>query len=140
MGKWAVVTLEDSVITLSMVKWGALRRAVLVLGRKSGVISRFSPTLFIPSYECAVYDGGPRQLLRKLPRVTFYFANQNTAQTEFEELRGALQKDGVHASEHREPKHRLGGPRGLLSRAPTLDDEVSSFRTGARNRHLPLMS
>jgi len=96
MGKAAFVTFKDSEITLSMVKWSAIRKVLLVLGRKSGIISRFSPTLFVPSHECAVYDGGPRQVFQKTPYIIFYFANKNTAQMEFEKLRGTLQNYGLY--------------------------------------------
>jgi hypothetical protein len=59
MGKVAVVNHRGSQITLSMVKW-SVRRLALYWGKKLRLINRLSIALFIPKYEIAVYDGGPK--------------------------------------------------------------------------------
>jgi hypothetical protein len=81
MGKGAVVVFDGSEFTLSMVKWGTLRRSALFLGRKLRFINRVSPTLFVPSYEVAIYNGSPKVVISKQPSITFYFSTKKIAQT-----------------------------------------------------------
>ena len=56
--------------TLSMVRWRA-RRLVLFWGKKLRIINRFSIALFVPKYEIAVYDGGPKVVFAEKPYIIF---------------------------------------------------------------------
>ena len=58
MRKFAVVRHSEAEITLSMVRWGWVRRFALFWGKKLGKINRFYIALFTPKYEIAVYEGG----------------------------------------------------------------------------------
>jgi hypothetical protein len=128
MGKVAIVTFENSQITLSMVKWSVLRKALLFLGRKLGAISRFSPTVFVPSYECAVYDGGPRSVFHKLPCFTFYFADRRLAQTKFEELKGALQNCGLYDGLTKYLRENIGNANlGWVDRVNWFEEALRLF-------------
>ena len=58
MRKFAIVWHSEDEITLSMVRWGWVRRLALFWGKKLGIINRYFIALFIPKYEIAVYEGG----------------------------------------------------------------------------------
>jgi hypothetical protein len=59
MGEVRMASYEGSEITLSMVKWGAVRRLLLSLGKRFRLVNRFSIALFVPRYEIALYEGNP---------------------------------------------------------------------------------
>jgi hypothetical protein len=97
MDKVAFVIFEGSEITLGMAKWSALRRAALFFGMRLGLLSRLSPTLFVPAYEIGIYDCGPNRAFSKQPYLAFYFANEKIAQRKFQELSALLQERGLHS-------------------------------------------
>jgi len=67
MRKFAVVRHSEDEITLSMVSWGWVRRLALFWGKKLGIINRYYIALFIPRYEIAVYEGGPKVVFFQSP-------------------------------------------------------------------------
>ena len=67
MRKFAVVRHSEAEITLSMVRWGWVRRFALFWGKKLGKINRFYIALFTPKYEIAVYEGGPKVVFFQNP-------------------------------------------------------------------------
>jgi hypothetical protein len=90
MGKFAVVEFEGSEITLSMVKWGAIRRSALRLSTSFG-----SGCRFVPSHELAIYEGGRKVVWSKVPYIVFYFADKKIAETKFEQLVALMRKVGI---------------------------------------------
>jgi hypothetical protein len=97
MGKIAVVNHGESEITLSMVRWRA-RRLALFWGKKLGIINRFSIALFIPKYEIAVYDGGPKVVYSEKPYIIFYYPNARVAFQKWDELAAIFKDGGLYAS------------------------------------------
>ena len=97
MGKVAVVSRGDSEITLSMVRWRA-RRFTLFWGKKLGIVNRFSIALFIPKYEIAVYDGGPKVVFSQKPYIIFYYPTAKIAVQKWEELTVIFKDGGLYAS------------------------------------------
>jgi hypothetical protein len=93
MGELSVVNFEGSNITLSMIKWGIMRRHD---GVKKGFM-RVTGALFIPEYEIAVYDGEPTLDINKLaqPALIFYYPNKPIALRKFDELRNAVARGGL---------------------------------------------
>jgi hypothetical protein len=96
MGKIAVVNHDGSEITLSMVRWRA-RRLVLFWGKKLRIINRFSIALFVPKYEIAVYDGGPKVVFAEKPYIIFYYPNAKIAFQKWEELIPIFESGGLYA-------------------------------------------
>jgi hypothetical protein len=92
MAKVAVVRYRGSEITLSMVRWRA-RRLALFLGKKLGLISRFSIALFIPKYEIAIYDG-PKAVFSEKPYIIFYYPTAKIAFQKWAELRAIIAAEG----------------------------------------------
>ena len=93
MGKFAVVNHGSSEITLSMVRWGA-RRLALYWGKELGLINRYSIAFFIPKYEIAVYDGGPRVVFSEKPYLIFYYPNAEIAFRKWDELIALFERGG----------------------------------------------
>jgi len=98
MGKFAVVNHGGSEITLSMVRWRA-RRLALFCGNKLGIINRHSIALFVPKYEIAVYDGGPKVVFSEKPSIIFYYPNEKIAFQKWDELAAIFKDGGLHASQ-----------------------------------------
>ena len=95
MGEVAVINYEGSEITMSLIKWGILRRAMTSIGM---MLSRFfggAPPKFVPAYELALYGGSPSTVFREQPYIVFYFANRQIAEMKFEELKQELQTVGL---------------------------------------------
>ena len=77
MGKVARITADDgSPVTLSMIKWGVLRRGAV------RALPGSRPTQFIPRYEIAVYNGG----VGLKPYLTVFYADEETAIKGWDEL------------------------------------------------------
>jgi len=93
MGELVTVTHKGSEITLSMIKWGALRRMVLSQTLRS---SPSAPTLFVPRYEVAIYNGSPKTVVSTKPTYVFYFPDQETAYEKWDELVEAIKHDGLY--------------------------------------------
>lgn len=98
MGKVAVVNHGGSEITLSMVRWRA-RRLALFCGKKLGIINRFSDAPFVPKYEIAVYDGGPKAVFSEKPYIVFYYPNAKVAFQKWDELAAIFKDGGLHTSQ-----------------------------------------
>jgi hypothetical protein len=99
MGKLATVTHEGSEITLSMVKWGVLRRTMLSFTRPN--IARLGvgwPTSFIPQYEIAIYGGSPKVVFSKQPTFIFYYPDKETALEKWDELVAIIKQGGLYGT------------------------------------------
>jgi len=99
VGKVAVVNHERSEITLSMVKWGPLRRLMLSFGEKRGIVDGHSITPFVPKYEIAIYDGGPQVVFSQKPYIIFYYPDASTAFRKWGELATIFEKGGLYGSQ-----------------------------------------
>ncbi len=79
MGKFARITdaNDGSVVALSLIKWGVLRRSAL------SVLPGQRPTHFIPRYEIAVFKG-PHAGLK--PYVAFFYCDEEAALKGWDEL------------------------------------------------------
>jgi hypothetical protein len=95
MGKVGVLNHGEAEITLSMARWRA-RRLALFLGKKFGIINRFSIALFVPKYEIAVYDGGRRAVFSRKPVYIFYYPDANVALKKWDELTAILTAEGLY--------------------------------------------
>ncbi len=92
MGKLSVVQFGGSDITLSMIRWGILRR---YRSNKFGFMN-LTGALFIPKYEIAVYDGEPSVKYKLgLPDMVFYYPDKSTALQKFDELRAVITQGGL---------------------------------------------
>jgi len=114
MRKFAVVRHSEAEITLSMVRWGWVRRLALFWGKKLGTINRFYIALFIPKYEIAVYEGGPKVVFFQKPLYIFYYPDAVIASRKWDELISILEREGVFGTAD---FIRAGEPReqGLVS-------------------------
>jgi hypothetical protein len=114
MGKVAVVRHSEAEITLSMVRWGRVRRLALFWGKKLGIINRFYIALFVPKYEIAVYEGGPKVVFSRKPVYIFYYPDTVTALRKWDELASILAREGLFGTVD---FIRTGEPReqGLMS-------------------------
>jgi hypothetical protein len=96
------ITLSmEAEITLSMVKWGWVRRSALFWGKKLGIIDRFYIALFIPKYEIAVYEGrakgnvfSKRAFFQNF-RYIFYYPDAAIASRKWDELVSILEREGI---------------------------------------------
>jgi hypothetical protein len=95
MRKFAVVRHSKTEITLSMVRWGWVRRFALFWGKKLGIINRFYIALFVPKYEIAVCEGGPKVVLFQKPLFIFYYPDAVIASRKWDELVSILECEGV---------------------------------------------
>jgi hypothetical protein len=123
MGKVAVVNHGGSEITLSMVRWRA-RRLALFWGKKLGIINRFSIALFIPKYEIAVYDGGPKVVFSRKPLYYFYYPNAKIAFQKWDELAAIFAAEGLYGISD---FIRAGEPRVqgvLLVEEPSFREQI----------------
>jgi len=112
MRKFAVVRHREAEITLSMVRWGWVRRLALFWGKKLGVINRYFIALFIPKYEIAVYEGGT--VFFQKPLYIFYYPDAVIASKKWDELASILEGEGIFGTAD---FIRAGNPReqGLVS-------------------------
>src|SRR6266481_3480225 len=112
MRKFAVVRHREDEITLSMVRWGWVRRLALFWGKKLGVINRYFIALFIPKYEIAVYEGGT--VFFQKPLYIFYYPDAVIASKKWNELASILEGEGIFGTAD---FIRAGNPReqGLVS-------------------------
>ena len=93
MRKLDTVTHQGSKLTLSMIKWGVLRRAALArIGQGAG-----SPALFIPRYEIAIYEGSQSVVFSQRPTMLFYYPDEETALEKWDELVGIVKVGGLYA-------------------------------------------
>lgn len=110
MGEVRIASYEGSEITLSMVKWVAVRRWLLSLGKRVRLVNRFSIALFVPRYEIALYEGNPGVVFSNRPFIIFYYPNQAIARTKLEELVGVVQQ-GELLGKQLQDFLRNGAPR-----------------------------
>ena len=106
MGKLATVAHEGSEITLSMIKWGALRR---MLNSRSTIFGAVAPTPFIPQYEIAIYDGSSKAIFSKKPIFIFFYPDKETALEKWDELVEIIEQGGLYGKT--EEFIRDGDPR-----------------------------
>jgi hypothetical protein len=98
MGELAIVTFEEKTFTLSMVRWGFLRRRK---SNKQGFM-RLTGASFIPKYEIAVYDGKPSVVFKLgLPETVFYYPDKQLAMENFHDLRAAIAEGGIFGERFR---------------------------------------
>jgi hypothetical protein len=95
MGAVRIASYEGSEITLSMVKWGAVRRSLLFLAKRFRLVNRFSVALFVPRYEIALYEGNPRVVFSKRPFIIFYYPDEVIARAKLEEIVTLVQQGGL---------------------------------------------
>ena len=95
MRKFAIVRHSEAEITLSMVRWGWVRRLALFWGKKLGIINRFFIALFIPTHEIAVYEGGPKVVFSQKPLYIFYYPDAGIASRKWDELVSILEREGI---------------------------------------------
>lgn len=78
-------------LTVSMVKWGVLRRLIVsaanIFVRPNGV----QRPSFVPAFELAVFDSG----VRHKPVVQIYFANGEAAQRGWDYVTIAIKQQGI---------------------------------------------
>jgi hypothetical protein len=112
MRKFAAVRHSEAEITLSMVRWGWVRRLALFWGKKLGIINRYFIALFIPKYEIAVYEGGT--VFFQKPLYIFYYPDAVIASKKWDELASILEGEGIFGTAD---FIRSGDPReqGLFS-------------------------
>lgn len=98
MGKVAKITTNDgSLVTLSMIKWGMLRRGA------ARALPGPLPTRFIPRYEIAVFDGG----ISLKPYLTVFYADEEAALRgwdEFAKIIGKFGLDGLQVFSGGDPR------------------------------------
>jgi hypothetical protein len=100
MGKVAVLDHAGSKITLSMIKFGLPRRVLLHLAKTFRMIDRYRFPLFIPKYEIAVFDGGPKVVYSlRTPHLVFYYPDADTATRKWAELADVVEQGGLHGKE-----------------------------------------
>lgn len=101
MGRVAVVKHYDSDITLSMVKWGFLRRVVFggtrTLKQRARALKKHLIT-FTPTNELAVYDGPKEAAWREKPYAVFYFADEAVANAKFDQLKEEAEREGIRVA------------------------------------------
>ena len=92
MRKFAVVRHNEDEITLSMVRWGWVRRLALFWGKKLGKINRFYIAIFTPKYEIAVFEGGTVSFQK--PYYILYYPDAVIASKRWDELASTLEREG----------------------------------------------
>ena len=95
MREFAVVRHSEAEITLSMVRWGWVRRLALFWGKKLGIINRFFIAFFIPKSEIAVYEGGPKVVFFQKLLYIFYYPDAVIASRKWDELVSILEREGI---------------------------------------------
>ena len=124
MGELATVAYEGSEITLSMVKWGVLRRTMLAwmhpINTRLGVET---PCQFIPQFEIAIYDGSPQVVFSKQPTFVFYYPDKETALGKWGELLALIKHGGLYGTRE---FIRDGDPRkqGVLANIPSYQEQL----------------
>jgi hypothetical protein len=119
MGELATVTYEGSEITLSMVKWGVMRRTAL-----SWMPSDTArPCRFIPQYEIAIFDGPPKVVFSQQATLIFYYPDKQTAFEKWDELQAVLRERGLYGAVRFIGN---GDPRkqGVLTNFPNVEEEI----------------
>jgi hypothetical protein len=94
-GRLASITTEDGVFTLSMIRWGVVRRGLLQLFSRGSRL-----TDFIPRYETALYEGGTSRVNSPTiasfnPLLTVLYADEEAALRGWEELAATIKKFGL---------------------------------------------
>jgi hypothetical protein len=86
MGKVAVVDHAGKRITLSLIRFGPLKRLLWRCGKRFGMIKSYEWAIFTPRYEIGVFDGSPRVLSSNMPHYIFYYPDADTANRKWSEL------------------------------------------------------
>lgn len=123
MGRLETVTHEGSEITMSMIKWGVLRRTMLsLMHRGSARPSVGAPCQFVPQYEIAIYDGSPKVVFSKQPTFIFYYPDRETALEKWDELGAIIRTGGLYGTTGE--FIRDGNPRkqGVLTNLPSFQE------------------
>jgi hypothetical protein len=120
MGELVTVAHDGSEITLSMIKWGAVRRWMLSKTRGSD-----APARFVPEYEIAIYEGSPKVVLSKNPIFKFFYRDKETALEKLDELAAIIKQDGLNGDGIWEFASK-GDPRkqGFLGKLPSLREKL----------------
>jgi hypothetical protein len=95
MGKVAVLNHGKTEITLRMIRWRT-RRVALFLGKKFGLINRFSIALFVPKYEIDVFDSSRKAIFSQKPVYIFYYPSADIALRKWDELTSLLAVEGLY--------------------------------------------
>lgn len=97
MGELTTVTHKGTEITLSMIKWGVLRR--MALSRMH--LGSNAPARFVPRYETAIYKGTPKAIWSSKPIYVFYFPDRELAFAKWHELIANLRSCGLYGEQMR---------------------------------------
>jgi hypothetical protein len=92
MGNFMTIEHGYSAITLSMVKWGILRKTAMSIRRTD---SHGTPVAFVPQCEIAIYNGPAKAVLSKKPVYVFYFADEKFALEKWDELVKLVRHSGL---------------------------------------------
>jgi|GEM_PF-6626496 len=91
-GKLRVVRWNGFDFTLSLIRWGFLRR----YRARRGKITFFDTgALFIPKYEIAVYEGAAPVVFSKAPEMVFYYPDKAAALLRLGDLESAIVEGGL---------------------------------------------
>jgi TPR repeat protein len=96
MGEVTTVTHEGTEITLSMIKWGTLRRMAASGMMKLGPEA---PAKFVPQYEIAIYKGSPKAVFSSKPIFVFYYPDGEVAFAKWSELVAKLKSGGLYGQQ-----------------------------------------
>jgi hypothetical protein len=94
-GKLRVVQWNGFDFTLSLIRWGILRR----YRARRGKITFFDTgALFIPKYEIAVYEGAPAVVYSEAPEMVFYYPDKASALVRLGDLESAIANRPIGAT------------------------------------------
>jgi hypothetical protein len=117
MGELAKITHNGTDITVSMIKWGVLRRTALSLMMKCG---QRAPTRFVPKYETAVVKGS---FFTSKPIYVFYYPNRQVAYKKWSELTANLKSGGLYGQEMQALfRNMKRDEQGYVANLPPLEE------------------
>ncbi|HEV7910285.1 MAG TPA: hypothetical protein VGP28_04180 [Methylocella sp.] len=98
-GKLRVVRWNGFDFTLSLIRWGFLRR----YRARRGKIAFFDTgALFIPKYEISVYEGAPEVVYSNAPEFVFYYPDKAAALLRLGDLESAIVEGGLDGAPMRD--------------------------------------
>lgn len=98
-GKLRVVRWNGFDFTLSLIRWGFLRR----YRARRGKITFFDTgALFIPKYEISVYEGAPEVVYSNAPEFVFYYPDKAAALLRLGDLESAIVEGGLDGAPMRD--------------------------------------
>ncbi len=122
LGKFGRIRTKDgSIVALSMVRWGVIRRVLV------RVFPRLLLTHFVPRYEIAVYDAPTT--FGFMPDLTILYADEETAVRGWHELARIIERSGLNG---------LSGPNdprkeAWFSGVPAKERKLVGHAGGVRN-------